>query len=626
MNDKINPQKNESTKDEKTTPLREVDLLTRDVIYWWNKKFVLIKKTRIKTWKGVFILAFIAGITIATIMIVSFNIQTFSTAIEGASLTLFTDDTNVTLEDGSNLVNADILLNSNSNDVVAVKAVVNYDPAYFELQSWDMSNSVFSNTDCVYNGGQCEIVNNDPGSGKITITVARPTPGVSTDSGIVAQLVFKALQTTIPASPNLTLSFTSEGYYNDSDVIRDDGEGTDILSSVQNATVNVYAAVCNSFLYSDWNKCQPDRTQTRTVVSSLPGGCYAANPDLQPDLEQDCEYIGPAECTDVTYSEWGDCQPDSTHSRTVIATVPADCATDNLVLTESCTYTPPVCTDITYSDWGDCQLNGKQSRTVVSTTTNNCVAENLVLEQDCDYTAPDCLGFTYSNWGDCQPDGTQARIVNSGSPAGCKGGNPETSQSCDYKEGSTICKDFTYSDWGNCQINGTQSRTVVSNLPEGCSGGNPDTERKCTFVASTCSEFIYNNWGSCQPNGTQSRTVASSFPVGCEGGNLTSTQSCQYANKSNSDDKDNKKDKTKPKFADMPLFLNKNRGDMVWWKATDNKKVVYYTYNFNGKKIKTNKKHFFIANNTPRGIYILHIKAYDKAGNSKSKFVTVRVK
>jgi hypothetical protein len=560
-------------------PKRAVDDLTQDINSWWGKTFVFIKKTQVKTWQGVFVLAFVAGVAAASVWIVSFNIQTSSDAADGATLTIYTNDTNVTLENGSNLVNADVLLDSNNNNVVAVKAIVNYDPSKFQLQSWDTSNSIFaSNNTCVYDGKPCEIVTNDADNGKISITLAKPSPGVKTDSGVIAQLVFRTLEVTVPSSPNFTLTYTPANAYEDSDVILDDGNGTDILSRVEDATVNVYSATCTSFDYSDWGMCQSDSTQERTVTSSFPANCYGGDPIL----EQDCDYSGSNVCEEVNYSDWGACQP-----------------------------------------------NGTQSRTVTSRTPEDCVEPNIVLTQQCTYVAPTCTSFNYTAWSACQPDGTQTRSVTSGSPAGCTGGNPIVKQSCAYNPGTSTCTSFEYSDWGACQPNSVRYRTVTSSSPADCSGGNPKLEEGCNLTPVACSSFTYTDWSSCQSNGTQSRNALSGSPSGCFGGNLELSRSCKYESKK----KEEKKDKEKPKFTDLPLFLNKSRGDMIWWKAKDNKGIEYYTYNLfettrwgSGKVVKTKKNNFFVPATTRSGIYFLRVKAFDKAGNSKSRLITVRVR
>jgi hypothetical protein len=47
----------------KGMPKREVDELSQDIGDWWGKTFVFIKKTRIKTWKGIFVIAFTTKIS-----------------------------------------------------------------------------------------------------------------------------------------------------------------------------------------------------------------------------------------------------------------------------------------------------------------------------------------------------------------------------------------------------------------------------------------------------------------------------------------------------------------------------------------------------------------------------------
>jgi hypothetical protein len=417
---------------------RPVDFLAEDVSSWWGKTFVFIKKTRVKTWKGVFVLAFSAGAAVAIIWTVAMNVQTSSKAAS-ASLDLFTDDTDVTLESGNDIVNMNILLNSQNNDVVVAKAVVNYDPDYFRLESYSTSSSVFSaGNGCIFNAKPCEIINNDTANGKITITMAKPSPGVRTPSGVVAQLNFQALRVISPSSPNFTLSYSS-GSYDDSDVIYDDGQGTDILTGVTGATVSVFSATCD-----------PTR-------------------------------------------------------------------------------------------------------------------------------------FTYTDWGVCQPSGERFREVKTKSPEGCTGGDPIIREDCEPPQGDP------------------------------------------------CISFEYNDWGACQPNGIQTRTIKSSNPAGCSGGvSPILTQSC--GNPKTKDDpndeekKKEKKDKEDPKFTDLPLFLNKSRGDVIWWKAKDNRDIHHYRYYFDGGNVKTKKRHFIIPPNTRPGMYILRVKAYDEAGNTKSRYVTVRVR
>lgn len=136
--------------------------------------------------------------------------------------------------------NVDMTLDTHSNNVVAVKAVVQYNPANFSLVSVDTSSSVFGqgNT-CVYNSKPCEIITQDAANGTAIITLAKPTPGVNTSTGLLGTIQFRALQPIVnPTAANITIQYVTFGSYADSDVILDDGNGTDILNSVTNTTVS----------------------------------------------------------------------------------------------------------------------------------------------------------------------------------------------------------------------------------------------------------------------------------------------------------------------------------------------------------------------------------------------------
>ncbi len=186
----------------------------------------------------------------------------------------------------------------------------------------------------------------------------------------------------------------------------------------------------------------------------------------------------PSTCTYI-YSAWGACQPDGTQTRTVVSAAPAGC-TGTPVTSQSCTYVPPVvtCTGFTYSVWGACQPNNTQTRSLTSSMPAGCTGGNPVLSQSCVYTPPvtTCTSFTYSAWGACQPNNTQTRTVTSSSPAGCTGGSPVLSQSCTYVPPACT---YTYSAWSTCSSSGTQTRTVVSSSPAGCAG-TPVLSQSCT--------------------------------------------------------------------------------------------------------------------------------------------------
>lgn len=193
------------------------------------------------------------------------------------------------------------------------------------------------------------------------------------------------------------------------------------------------AATCTSFTYSAYGACQPDNTQTRMVVTSLPAGCMGG----APALSQACVYTppAPAACESFTYSAFGACQPDSTQTRTVATSSPEGCMGGAApVLSQACVYTAPVvmCTSFTYSAYAACQPNNTQTRTVTASLPAGCTGGAPVLSQACVYTPPTCTSFMYSDFNACQPDNTQTRTVVASSPMGCIGGSPVLSQACVY--------------------------------------------------------------------------------------------------------------------------------------------------------------------------------------------------
>ena len=206
-------------------------------------------------------------------------------------------------------------------------------------------------------------------------------------------------------------------------------------------------------------------------------------PENMPDVSG-----GATACT-YTYSDWEVCQSDSTQIRSMLTSTPSGC-TGTPVLSQACTYVPPTsstCSSFTYSAWGDCQSDSTQSRNKLTSSPAGCTGGTPVLSQSCTYVPPvtTCSSFTYSAWGDCQSDSTQSRNKLTSSPAGCTGGTPVLSQSCTYVPPVTTCSSFTYSAWGDCQSDSTQSRNKLTSSPAGCTGGTPVLSQSCTYVPPT---------------------------------------------------------------------------------------------------------------------------------------------
>ncbi len=198
---------------------------------WWAREYFFLKNTKIHTWKGAFLIIFFAAAA-AVFILVSANIPVVSRAAgASASLQLWPDATVISK---GQIFNLKIVMDTGGSNVVAARSIIDYDTSSFQLKSWDTSNSVFAaNNACTYNGNSCQEVNSDPSSGTVDFIFAKPTPGVNTSSGIIANLSFTALQN-VDANSHINIRFFSIGSYDTSAVILDDGQGTNILTNVVN--------------------------------------------------------------------------------------------------------------------------------------------------------------------------------------------------------------------------------------------------------------------------------------------------------------------------------------------------------------------------------------------------------
>jgi len=96
---------------------------------------------------------------------------------------------------------------------------------------------------------------------------------------------------------------------------------------------------CTSFTYSAYGACRPDGTQVRTVLASLPAGCASG----APVTVQACTYLPPSPaCTSFTYSAYGACRPDGTQVRTVLTSIPRGCSGGAPLTSRACVYVPPI--------------------------------------------------------------------------------------------------------------------------------------------------------------------------------------------------------------------------------------------------------------------------------------------
>jgi hypothetical protein len=123
-----------------------------------------------------------------------------------------------------------IYLNTNGENVVVVAAYLNYDKVHFEVISIDTTNSVFS--------VEAEKII-DSTNGVIKITRGNPTSShVNSSNALVVVINFKAVSGVNPSTDNLGFQFAA-GSTLESNVIKDDGLGTDILSGIYNGKYTI---------------------------------------------------------------------------------------------------------------------------------------------------------------------------------------------------------------------------------------------------------------------------------------------------------------------------------------------------------------------------------------------------
>jgi len=124
-----------------------------------------------------------------------------------------------------------------NNNLVAVAAYISYDPAVFEIINIDTSQSPFTaNNNCQYQGKACEIISHNASAGKIEIIKAKPSPGVNNAYALLATLTLKAKKEA--ASSIISFEFSGP-YQGKSRAILDDGQGTDVLSAINNSEYRI---------------------------------------------------------------------------------------------------------------------------------------------------------------------------------------------------------------------------------------------------------------------------------------------------------------------------------------------------------------------------------------------------
>ncbi len=627
---------------------RKIDKEVKEVYSWWGNALVAIRRSRIKTWKGVAILAFVAGSVSALVLNVSMKIQTTSNA-SGETATLALNPSSITVTQGETFT-VDVILNTNNNDVVATRAIVDYDTDNFTLTEWDTTDSSFSvDNSCTYNSKPCEIVENDTTNGKISVTLSKPSPGVNTGSGEVVRLTFQAKDTA--QTDDITLEFNGSGSATDSDVILDgygdDGVGTDILSGVVNATVTVNSADTTAPVLSEVSavaSTTSDNTPSYTFSSteagtiSYGGSCSSSRTTATVGNNT----ITFNRLANGTYSDCTITVTDSSGN----ASQPLTVSTFTVSADNSDHDAPTMSNGYPSGD-----LSSDTSQVTLRVRTNENANCRYSMTADSDYDSMTAFTNTGGNNHEVtisglSPGNSYVYYVKCSDEHGNRNnndysiafsvranhttGNNEHQAEASNSDVATVIK--SYRDKvdvsaarikkGDEKIKLKKSKKVYSKnkkikfngSAEGLSGGAVQiyVDKKLKYTVSLKKKGKWSKKVKVKSGGTH--TIK--FKYLDANGNVVK-ESSKYTIKV---------DTKKPKFKKMPSYLVKRRGDKVWWKATDNNKVKYYKYYFNGKKVKTKRGSFIIPAKTPRGLHTLKIKAYDKAGNRAIKYVVINVR
>ncbi len=641
--------KQKNNTDTTTTDSRKIDREVKEVYSWWGNALVAIRRSRIKTWKGVAILAFVAGSVSALVLNVSMKIQTTSNA-SGETATLALNPSSITVTQGETFT-VDVILNTNNNNVVATRAIVDYNTDNFTLMDWDTTNSSFSvDNSCVYNGKPCEIVENDTTNGKISVTLSKPSPGVNTASGEVVRLTFQAKNTA--QTDDITLEFNGSGSATDSDVILDgygdNGVGTDILSGVVNATVTVNSADTTAPVLSEVSavaSTTSDNTPSYTFSSteagtiSYGGSCRssrttatAGNNTITFNRLANGTY---SDCTiTVTDSSGNASQPLTVSTFTVSA--------------DNSDHDAPALSNGYPS--GDLPADTSQVTLRVRTNENADCRYSMNADSSYDSMTP------FANTGGNNHEVT----INNLSPGNsyvyyvkCSDGHGNRNNN-DYSIAFSIKANHMTGGENQHQtsINSSDVATVIKSYKDKVDVSAARIKKGDEKIRLKKSKSVYSKNKKIKFNGSAKglsggmvqvyvdKKLKYTIPLKKKGSwskkvkiksGGTHTVKFKYVDASGSVVEESSKytikiDTKKPKFKKMPYYLVKRRGDKVWWKATDNNKVKYYKYYFNGKKVKTKRGSFIIPAKTPRGLHTLKIKAYDKAGNRAIKYVIINVR
>ena len=285
-------------------------------------------------------------------------------------------------------------------------------------------------------------------------------------------------------------------------------------ASSQSCTYVPPVVTCTAFTYNAFTPavCPANGQQTRTVATSSPAGCTGGSPVLT----QTCTPPPPppVTCTSFTYSALTPavCPASGQQTRTVVSSAPAGCTGGTPVLTVACTPPPPppvTCSSFTYTAFTPtvCPASGQQTRTVATSSPAGCTGGSPVLTQACTYVPPvtTCSSFTYSALTPavCPASGQQTRTVASSAPAGCTGGTPVLTVACTYVP--PVTNPVTLA---NVTTTCTACHGLTVNTTVFGSGGYSSSGRNAAGWVSSLQGMLGSSWKPSVPAGATLQNYA----------------------------------------------------------------------------------------------------------------------
>lgn len=202
---------------------RKIDVAVKRTTQGLGSQFAVLSKMEISAWKAYLAVFFVAGFFAALILGIQYSWYMKSRA---AAPTIYTLTENEVHKAGETFT-TQVLLDSGSQNVVAVQVVATFDPASVSVLGFDTTATDFP----------FEVMKNiDTAGSKIFVALAKQAPGVNSNQGKIGVVSLQALKDFNGAG--IALTPTATNISDGSAAILDDGKGTNILAAVSSTFTN----------------------------------------------------------------------------------------------------------------------------------------------------------------------------------------------------------------------------------------------------------------------------------------------------------------------------------------------------------------------------------------------------